>query len=84
MGLVSIELLSGTAAILIGLLLIVGSLYPQRGGRLRHRQGAKVLLGFGLIVGLAVLTIGGLWALKTLTAAVLIDASAYTVIFGRR
>ena len=63
MGYVSIELLAGIA-IFTGLLLIGGSLYPQRGGRLRHRQGAKVLASFGVIMGIAVLTIGGLLLLK--------------------
>lgn len=63
MGYVTIELLAGIA-ILIGLLLIGGSLSPQRGGRLRHRQGAKILAVFGVIMGIAVLTIGGLLLIK--------------------
>jgi hypothetical protein len=50
MGVPSIDVVASIAAILIGLMLIAGALYPQRGGQLRYRQGAKVLLGFGVIV----------------------------------
>ena len=42
-------------ALLLGLLLIAAGSYARRGGRLRHRQGAEVLAGCVLAMGLAVL-----------------------------
>jgi hypothetical protein len=68
MGVPSIDVVASIAAILIGLMLIAGALYPQRGGQLHYRQGAKVLLGFGVIVGIAVL-IGGAYLLVRALAA---------------
>ena len=68
MNVLSIDVAASIAAIFIGLMLIVSALYPQRGGQLRYRQGAKVLLGFGVIVGIAVL-IGGAYLLLRALAA---------------
>ena len=66
MGVVNIDLLASTAAILIGLMLIAGAVYAQRGGRLRYRQGAKVLLGVGVMIGAIVLLTGAFLLIQAL------------------
>ena len=68
MGVLSIDIVASVAAIFIGLILIVGALYPQRGGQLRYRQGAKVLLGFGVLIGIAILMTGAFLLIRTLAA----------------
>ena len=71
MGVVNIDLLASTAAILIGLMLIAGAVYAQRGGRLRYRQGAKVLLGVGVMIGAIVLLTGAFLLIQALFVDVL-------------
>ena len=66
MGVLSIDIVASVAAILIELMLIVGALYPQRRGQLRYRQGAKVLLGFGVIIGMAILMTGAFLLIRAL------------------
>ena len=71
MGVVNIDLLASTAAILIGLMLIAGAVNAQRGGRLRYRQGAKVLLGVGVMIGATVLLTGAFLLIQALFVDVL-------------
>jgi hypothetical protein len=71
MGVVNIDLLASTTAILIGAMLIASALYAQRGGRLRYRQGAKVLLGVGVMIGVAVLLTGAFLLVRALSVDVL-------------
>ena len=53
MGYVSSATLASISALLFGLMLVATGLYARRGGRLRNRQGAEVLAGFWVVVGLA-------------------------------
>ena len=53
MGYVSSATLASIGALLAGLVLAAAGLYARRGGRLRNRQGAEVLAGFWVVVGLA-------------------------------
>ena len=46
--------------ILLGPLLIGGGLYARRGGRLRYRQGAQILAGFGVLAGASMVITGAL------------------------
>jgi hypothetical protein len=71
MGVVNIDLLASTAAIFIGLMLIASAVYAQRGGRLRYRLGAKVLLGVGVMIGAAVLLTGAFLLIQALLVDVL-------------
>jgi hypothetical protein len=57
-GLMTTTVLAGICAILLGLLAIASCLYVQRGGHLRHRQGAKVLAGLGVGAGMAIVVAG--------------------------
>ena len=68
MNVLSIDVAASIAAIFSGLMLIVSALYPQRGGQLRYRQGAKVLLGLGAIIGIAVLVTGAFLLMRALAA----------------
>ena len=69
MSVLSIDVVASIAAIFIGLMLIVGALYPQRRGQLRDRQGAKVLLGLGVIIGIAVFITGAFLLMRSLAAS---------------
>ena len=50
--------LASIGALLLGLVLVAGGLRARRGGRLRYRQGADVLAGFAVVLGLAVMIAG--------------------------
>lgn len=45
-------------ALFLGILMLTGGLYARRGGRLRNREGAAVLAGFVVVVGLLALGLG--------------------------
>jgi hypothetical protein len=42
-------------ALLLGLMLVAAGAYARRGGRLRSRQGAEVLAGCMMAIGLALM-----------------------------
>jgi len=48
----------GAFMVVLGVISIFGGLYPGRGGHLRHRQGAKVLLGFAVLSGAVAIAVG--------------------------
>ena len=45
-------------ALLLGVLLFAGGMYARRGGHLRTRQGAAVLVGMASVIGVLVFGIG--------------------------
>jgi hypothetical protein len=58
MDLVTPAVLGGVCAALLGLMLIASGLHAQRGARLRYRQGAQVLVGTVIVIGVAVVIAG--------------------------
>lgn len=58
MGYVDFVSIISFLGLFLGILLISVGLYSRRGGRLRYRQGAQVLAGFALVMGMAVVGLG--------------------------
>ena len=56
--------LGSIGAIVLGLSIAAAGLHARRRGRLRNRQGAEVLMGLCVVVGLAAVA-AGLYGLMT-------------------
>ena len=54
----------GFSALVAGLLLIVWGFYLRRHGRLRNLQGAAVLAGFAVFMGLAAMSVAAYFILR--------------------
>ena len=50
--------LGSIGALLLGAMIVALGLYARRGGHLRHRQGAEVLVGFVVVTGVTVMLAG--------------------------
>jgi hypothetical protein len=48
----------GLSALIAGLLLVVWGFFLRRHGRLRNLQGAAVLAGFAIFVGIVAMSVG--------------------------
>jgi hypothetical protein len=55
----------GLSALIAGLLIVAGGLYARRSDRLHTRQGAEILAGFAVGVGLVSMVAGAVWLVQS-------------------
>jgi hypothetical protein len=54
----------GSGALILGLLLVVWGFYLRRGGKLRNLQGAAVLAGAAIAIGIAAMSAGAFFIVR--------------------
>ena len=67
MGYVDPAIAIGLGAFILGLLLVVWGFFLRWAGKLRNLQGAAVLVGAAIALGLAVMSVGALFVFKALS-----------------
>ena len=61
MGFVEPTTVGGICAMIFGILLVVGGFHVRRRRRLHTRQGAEVLAGLAIVIGLGTIAAGALF-----------------------